>query len=173
MVTTDTQSAPDLEQSGSPRPLTIPLSEVGSPDVLLVGGKGANLGELLRSGYPVPPGFVVTAAAYRRVVDESGIRQRLADITVAAATADPDELTDLAHTARGLLRDVDVPDDLVAEVTRMYAEHCVGDRVAVRSSATAEDTAETSFAGMNESFTNVTDRRPARPAGRLLGLAVR
>jgi len=157
MATTDTPAAPHLVRSRSTEPLTVPLSEVGSPDVLLVGGKGANLGELLRSGFPVPSGFVVTAEAYRQVVDESGIRQRLADITEAAATADPGELTELAHTARGLLREVNVPDDLVAEVTRMYAEHCAGARVAVRSSATAEDTAETSFAGMNESFTNVTD----------------
>ena len=157
MVTTESQPAPPLERPGSAGALTISLAEVGSPDVLLVGGKGANLGELLRSGFPVPSGFVVTAEAYRRVVAESGIQQRLADITKAAATAAPDELTELARTARGLLVNVNVPDDLVAEVTRMYAEHCHGERVAVRSSATAEDTAETSFAGMNESFTNVTD----------------
>jgi pyruvate,water dikinase len=157
MATTDTAPAARIDQAGTPEPLTISLSDVGSPDVLLVGGKGANLGEMLGRGFPVPPGFVITAAAYRRVIDESGIRQRLADITATAATADPGELTDLARTARDLLREVDVPDDLVAEVSRMYAQHCEGARVAVRSSATAEDTAETSFAGMNESFTNVTD----------------
>ena len=155
MATVDTETTPDRGRSGDAEPLTIALSDVGSPDVLLVGGKGANLGELLRSGFPVPPGFVVTAAAYRRVVDESGIRQRLADITTAAGEADTGELAELARAGRELLREVAVPDDLVAEVSAMYARHCDGARVAVRSSATAEDTAETSFAGMNESFTNV------------------
>ncbi len=156
MATADIQTVPRSDSPSAAEPSTIALSEVGSSDVLLVGGKGANLGEMLASGFPVPDGFVVTAAAYRRVVDESGIRQRLADITAAAATADAGELTELARTARDLLGEVSLPDDLIAEVTRMYAAHCAGALVAVRSSATAEDTAETSFAGMNESFTNVT-----------------
>ena len=157
MATTDTRAPTGPVQRNADGPLTVALGDVGSGDVALVGGKGANLGELLHSGFPVPPGFVVTAEAYQRVVEESDIRQRLADITTAAATADADELTDLARTARALLRELSVPDDLVAEVTRQYGEQAAGARVAVRSSATAEDTAETSFAGMNESFTNVAD----------------
>jgi pyruvate,water dikinase len=146
----------DAVRPAAAEPLTLALSDVGSSDVLVVGGKGANLGEMLASGFPVPSGFVVTAGAYRRVIGDSGIRERLADITASAATAAPDELSQLARTARDLIADVSVPDDLVAEISTMYGHHCAGERVAVRSSATAEDTAETSFAGMNESFTNVT-----------------
>ena len=133
----------------------VSLAEVGSADVLLVGGKGANLGEMLANGFPVPGGFVVTASAYRRVIRAAGIEDRLAEITELAPAASPGELSELAAEARRLVADVSVDDDLVAEITAIYASACEGRKVAVRSSATAEDTAETSFAGMNESFTNV------------------
>ena len=109
----------------------VPLRD--ATDAALGGGKAVNLAAMIRAGLPVPDGFVVTAAAYRRVVDESGIRRRLADITVAAATADVGELAELARTARELVRDISLPDDLVAEVTDMYAAHCHGVPVAVRS----------------------------------------
>lgn len=140
-------------------PLVVPLSDVGSGDVLLVGGKGANLGELLSAGFPVPGGFAVTAAAYQRVTTEAGIDGRLAEITEQAASAGPDDLARLAQEAQVLIADMTVPDDLVAVISQMYSTSCAGELVAVRSSATAEDTAETSFAGMNESFTNVTSDR--------------
>ena len=136
MTITDVDStATDVDGTGAAEPLTVPLSAVGSADVMSVGGKGANLGEMLGSGFPVPTGFVVTAAAYRRVIGEAGLRDRLAEITVQASTATPDELADLARTARALIADVSVPDDLVAEISTMSAEHCAGARVAVRSSA--------------------------------------
>lgn len=159
MTITDSATQPDDTTSGpvgaDTRPV-VPLSAVGTADVLLVGGKGANLGELLASGFPVPGGFVVTASAYRRVIRAAGIDSRLAEITEKAPTATPDALADLAAEARRLVADVSISDDLVAEITAVYAAACGGENVAVRSSATAEDTAETSFAGMNESFTNVT-----------------
>jgi pyruvate,water dikinase len=141
----------------SPPTLAVSLSEVRSADVELVGGKGANLGEMLASGFPVPPGFVVTAEAYRRCVDESGIGGRLAGISQQAVDARAEDVSRLAEEARGLVAGLSVPDDLVQAITDSYASTCGGQRVAVRSSATAEDTAETSFAGMNESFTNVTE----------------
>lgn len=160
MIITDEQSSdsdvPDAADSGS-ESLVIPLAEVGADDVSLVGGKGANLGELLAGGFPVPTGFVVTAAAYRRAVRTAGLADRLAEITTSAPTASPAELARLATSARDLLATIRVPDDVVAAVSDLYSSLCDGQRVAVRSSATAEDTAETSFAGMNESFTNVTE----------------
>jgi pyruvate,water dikinase len=159
MAISDTTVKPeniDADRPVDDARLVVPLSSVGSADVLLVGGKGANLGEMLRSGFPVPGGFVVTAAAYRHMIEEAGIDGRLAEITVAAPSASQGELAELAAEARGLLADLSVSDDLVAAITAVYASVCQGRKVAVRSSATAEDTAETSFAGMNESFTNVT-----------------
>lgn len=156
MTTADATTAARISGDA---PLVVPLSEVRSSDVLLVGGKGANLGELLAAGFPVPRGFVVTAAAYQRVTAEAGIDGRLAEITEQAVSAGPDDLARLADEAQVLIADMAVPDDLVAVISQVYSTSCAGELVAVRSSATAEDTAETSFAGMNESFTNVTSDR--------------
>lgn len=158
MTITDATAQPDntdASRRGDDDRLVVPLSTVGSADVLLVGGKGANLGEMLGNEFPVPGGFVVTAAAYLRVIRAAGIEERLTEITEMAPTATPAELAELAAEARRLVADVAISDDLVAEITAIYASVCEGRKVAVRSSATAEDTAETSFAGMNESFTNV------------------
>lgn len=77
MTTADATTAARISGDA---PLLVPLSEVRSSDVLLVGGKGANLGELLAAGFPVPRGFVVTAAAYQRVTADAGIDGRLAEL---------------------------------------------------------------------------------------------
>lgn len=131
------------------------LTDVGAADTLLVGGKGANLGELIAAGFPVPPGFVVTADAYLAALDEAGVRGELADLTRQAADVDPDELARLAERGRELVRSVPLPDAFVEEILAAY-DALDATRVAVRSSATAEDTSDTSFAGMNETYTNVT-----------------
>ena len=133
------------------------LEEVSHADVALVGGKGANLGELLRAGLPVPPGFVVTADAYLRSVDESGVRSRLHDLFVHA---DPDDLAALDAVSaelQELVATVAVPEAVREAIVRGYADLGHGDdvAVAVRSSATSEDTAGFSFAGMHQTFTSV------------------
>jgi pyruvate, water dikinase len=133
------------------------LEDVGRTDVEHVGGKGANLGELTRAGFPVPPGFVVTAEAYLAAMTAGGVRDALAEPPrsdeASVALPPADELQDLVRKA-GL------PADLRREVDEAYADlaRCIGvtdPPVAVRSSATAEDAADTSFAGMNQTFTNV------------------
>ena len=124
-------------------------------DTESVGGKGANLGELTAGGLPVPPGFVVTGEAYLDAVARANIRERLVAILDEARSAQPDDLDRLAEEARGLVRSVHVPDD-VAEVVLAAYERLGDDvRVAVRSSGIGEDDEGTSFAGMNETFTNV------------------
>lgn len=105
-----------------------PLGGLTAQDVAIAGGKGANLGELVRGGFDVPDGFVVTTAAYDRVVAEHG--------PAGLATAD-------------------LPDDLADAVLRAYAD-LGGGAVAVRSSATTEDLPEASFAGQQETFLNVS-----------------
>ena len=128
----------------------IRLGDTGS-----VGGKGANLGELTAGGLPVPPGFVVTGEAYLDAVARANIRERLVAILDEARSALPDDLDRLAEEARELVRSVHVPDD-VAEVVLAAYERLGDDvRVAVRSSGIGEDDEGTSFAGMNETFTNV------------------
>jgi pyruvate,water dikinase len=128
----------------------IELDKVGAGDVEVAGGKGANLGELIAAGFPVPPGFVVAAPAYLAAMQAGGARAELArrgamDRPTAESAADLQET----------VRSAGVPDTLRAEILQAY--HRLGQDVpvAVRSSATAEDSPDMSFAGMNATFTDV------------------
>jgi len=133
------------------------FDELRSHDTPRAGGKGANLGELAAAGLPVPRGFVVVADGYLAAMEEGGVRDELRALFADAcrAAGDVAALATAAERLRSLVRKAGVPDVLRAEVLDAY--HRLGDRVpvAVRSSATAEDTAGTSFAGMHETFVNV------------------
>lgn len=131
------------------------FSDLGSKDVDVVGGKGANLGELTRAGFPVPDGFVVTAQAYLAAMDRTGMRDRLRDLATDIAADDPAALAAAAHELQAVVRSAGVPDDLRQAIVDSYEQLGEQVAVAVRSSATGEDTADTSFAGMNETYTNV------------------
>lgn len=119
-----------------------PLSGFRRDDISVAGGKGANLGELVQAGQPVPPGFVVTTAAYREFVTVNGLTELLLD------PARP------ALELRELITSGTVPDDCRRQVVAAYAE--LGrPPVAVRSSATAEDLVDASFAGQQDTYLNV------------------
>ena len=124
-------------------------------DAALVGGKGANLGELTFAKLPVPPGFVVTAEAYRYALSSAGIDDALASVLASVDVESTADLTRAADQAQALINAVALPDDLLAALVEAY--HRLGEnvRVAVRSSGTGEDASDTSFAGMNATFTNV------------------
>ena len=137
-----------------------PFADIRRGDTPTVGGKGANLGEMTAAGLPVPPGFVIGVDAYQRfcAANELGpsIRQALAAI-------DPDDTRTLETTAsrlRAMIMGGTIPDDVRAAIEGAYRELAAGQpvRVAVRSSATAEDTPKFSFAGMFESFLNVGEK---------------
>ena len=132
------------------------FKDVGRDDALVAGGKGANLGELTRGGFPVPDGFVVTADAYLTAMDEAGVRAQLRE---GMETADPGDTTGIAATAarlRELVEKAGMPTELGQEILDAFRR--LGEPlVAVRSSATAEDAGDTSFAGMNQTFTNVSE----------------
>jgi pyruvate, water dikinase len=144
-----------MKERGMGSQSVIPFDQLAVDDVEVAGGKGANLGELTKAALPVPPGFVITAPAYLDAMDAGGVRS---EVRSAAGTLDPDDSAALAATAEhlhDLVRKAGVPDGLRRAVLDAY--HGIGGGlVAVRSSATAEDTAGTSFAGMNETFTNVS-----------------
>ncbi len=132
------------------------LDEVDADDIATVGGKGASLGELTRAGLPVPPGFVVTAGTYRSVIERAGIDETLFE-AVDVDTADSTALATAAERAQKLIRETPFPEDLRTEILTAYRD--LGSEnpfVAVRSSATAEDLPEASFAGQQETFLNVT-----------------
>ncbi|MBK6942306.1 MAG: phosphoenolpyruvate synthase [Planctomycetes bacterium] len=134
--------------------LCMPFKRIGKADVATVGGKGANLGELARAGLPVPDGFVVTAAAFLATLDAAGIRASLQQRFDALNAEDSAALEATARDSRALVLAATLPPALRDAVRAAYRTIGRG-RVAVRSSATAEDSATTSFAGMHETFTNV------------------
>ncbi len=131
--------------------------ELTKDDVAYAGGKGANLGELTRAGLPVPPGFVVGAPAYAHFCERSGVRARL-DRTLSSVDVEDNEALEAASAeARRIVLEAPMPAELRDAIVAAYAELVGGGAdtpVAVRSSATAEDTASASFAGMNETFLN-------------------
>lgn len=133
------------------------LSTVSLADAESAGGKGANLGELIAAGFSVPPGFVVLREAYLASLDEAGVRGEIAELhEKALASADaPEQLSGLCDQLRALVHQAGMTAGVLTDVIDAY--HGIGQStpIAVRSSATGEDGAEASFAGMNASFTNV------------------
>ncbi|OYR58727.1 phosphoenolpyruvate synthase [Halorubrum halodurans] len=135
------------------------LDDVDADDIGTVGGKGASLGELIGAGLPVPPGFVVTAGTYREFIEEAGIDEEL----FAAVDVDPEDsaaLREAEATARELITETPFPETVREGILESYRE--MGDDgeeafVAVRSSATAEDLPDSSFAGQQETFLNVRE----------------
>ncbi|WP_354234791.1 PEP/pyruvate-binding domain-containing protein [Arthrobacter sp. UYEF3] len=119
-----------------------------------VGGKAANLGELIRAGLPVPAGFCLTTPAYRRATSAAGLDAVLARL-VAAAPDDLPRLAALAGIARRQVLAAEVPADVAAAIRDAYAALGADVPVAVRSSATAEDLPFASFAGQQDTFLNV------------------
>ena len=118
------------------------FDECGKHDAALVGGKGCNLGELVSAGFPVPPGFCITSAAYRVAAEHLGLSSRSPADALRTVTNEP------------------LPVDVVAAIAQSYAvlSRAQGTEalcVAVRSSCTAEDSTAASFAGQLESFLGV------------------
>ncbi|WP_459890597.1 pyruvate, water dikinase [Halostagnicola bangensis] len=137
------------------------LVDVSSEDTGVVGGKSANLGELAGLDVPVLPGFTTTAGAYDYYVERTGIRE---EIESELAGVDPENVADLqqrGERVRALISDAEMPAELESAIVDQYEE--LADRieidepdVAVRSSATAEDLPDASFAGQQETFLNVS-----------------
>ncbi len=121
------------------------INAVRRDDLELAGGKGANLGELMDAGFPVPDGFIVSTDAYATVVEEAGLGP-----VIAAGLAAGDD----GATIRAAFENVTIPDALSAPILAAYADLGSGP-VAVRSSATAEDRAGAAFAGQQDTYLNV------------------
>ena len=132
------------------------LEDIRADDIESVGGKGASLGELTDAGLPVPPGFVVTAGTYRRFIENANIDEELFD----AVDVDPEDsgaLADAEAAAKDLILNTELPEEIRDEILSSYDELDDGEAfVAVRSSATAEDLPDASFAGQQETFLNIT-----------------
>ena len=129
-------------------------------DTPVAGGKGANLGEMTQAGLPVPQGFVVTVDGYRRFYEASGLAKEITARIQSLEIDNPDRLRSGANALQSLIRRAPMPDDVRAAIIAAYdeltaREPAAAGFVSVRSSATVEDSAQFSFAGMFESFLNV------------------
>jgi pyruvate, water dikinase len=136
----------------------LPFDQLSRGDVSFAGGKGANLGELTGAGLPVPPGFVVGAPAYAAFCDDTGLRGRIAGRLAGLDVDDTAALEGASEAVRAEVEAVPIPAWLAARIRDAYRELVGAEAeapVAVRSSATAEDSESASFAGMNETLLNV------------------
>jgi len=140
--------------SSSAIPFTLPLD---SPDAALerVGGKGASLARMVTAGLPVPPGFHVTTEAYRRFVEENHLREGILNAIAGAQANDPATLERASEQIQSLIAHGTMPVGIAQAIREQYGE--LGDDlpVAVRSSATAEDLPDASFAGQLETYLNM------------------
>jgi pyruvate,water dikinase len=126
------------------------LEQLGRDDLVRAGGKGTNLGELVRAGFPVPDGFVVTTAAYDRFVTHN----RLGNTIARALREEEGSGTSIRTALEG------APIPLEIEQSILAAYHELGEGpVAVRSSATAEDLPEAAFAGQQDTYLNISDEQ--------------
>ncbi|MBR1610589.1 MAG: phosphoenolpyruvate synthase, partial [Methanobrevibacter sp.] len=137
------------------------FEDLNKSDIGIAGGKGANLGELTQAGIPVPPGFVVTAQAYEKFMDEAGINDQVMSILDAIDINDTKALQAASEEIKKIIIEAPIPNDLVIFIREYYNELCqrVGEEntdVAIRSSATAEDLTEASFAGQQDTFLHVS-----------------
>jgi len=127
-----------------------------SATVEKVGGKGASLARMAAAGLPVPPGFHITTAAYRRFITENGLQEQILSAARAVTAVQPATLEEASRKIGSLFAQSAMPDEIAGEISLEYAALGGGDLpVAVRSSATAEDLPELSFAGQHETYLNM------------------
>ena len=160
-------------------PAIVWFEQVGKKDVGLVGGKGANLGEMLQARLPVPYGFIVTSSAYFEFIKENELMDDIEKILAGFDYENQKELSERAKKVRDLIKKSPIPEKLIASIIDYYdnlipkeSEIRRGEQlgkiqklkntafnhtlVAVRSSATAEDLPDASFAGQQETYLNIS-----------------
>lgn len=138
----------------SKSPFVLWFSEVGKGNIAEVGGKGANLGELTKAGIPVPNGFCVTAQAYYYFLEQTGLRKAITDLLADLDPEDNKKLNRVSKEIKKMIIDSKMPADLATKIKDYYTQ-LGGHSVAVRSSATAEDLPEASFAGQQATYLNI------------------
>lgn len=137
------------------------FEDLNKSDIPIAGGKGANLGELTQAGIPVPPGFVVTAQTYEKFMLETGINDKVLSILDEIDINDTKALQAASEEIKAIISEAPIPEDMILFITEAYNQLCQrfdGDdvEVAIRSSATAEDLPEASFAGQQDTYLYVS-----------------
>ncbi|MBO4763582.1 MAG: phosphoenolpyruvate synthase [Candidatus Methanomethylophilaceae archaeon] len=136
----------------------VDVNELRKTDIPIVGGKGANLGELTMAGFPVPNAFVLTTAAYDYFIEKSKIMSLINDELNAIDRNSDDSLAKASANIRAVFEKFEIPKDLKEDIVKSYTKLFSKGKegfVAVRSSATAEDLPDASFAGQQETYLNV------------------
>jgi len=144
------------------------FKDISKGDVDTVGGKGANLGEMTNAGLPIPPGFVITAQTYKEFIEKTKIKNKILDIIKDLDVEDTAKLQATAKKIQELIKKTEIPEEIKEEIKDSYGlvgthrksgakEIMEGKEefVACRSSATAEDLPEASFAGQQATFLNI------------------
>ena len=136
------------------------FENISKDDVGIAGGKGANLGELTQAGIPVPPGFVVTAETYNKFMTDSGILDNIMNMLKGTDINNTKKLQNTAEKIKRIIIETPIPEDISTLIVEAYnvLSQQVGEEnalVAIRSSATAEDLPEASFAGQQDTFLNI------------------
>ncbi len=139
-------------------PLIAFFKDIDKNDIPLVGGKGANLGEMTQTGFPVPDGFAVTVPAYEMFIQNNNSERRILDILKVLDINDPEQLNQASKDIKKIILTGKYPDIVAKDIIKAY-KHLSGRfgsaLVAARSSATAEDLPKASFAGQQETFLNI------------------
>ena len=143
------------------------FKELSKDSIPVAGGKGANLGEMFNLGLPVPPGFCITAQTYKKFIEDSGIKNKISGFLKKLDISNTGKLQEAADQIQKLITSTKMPSDIEEQVKHAYeilgtdlrkAADLVKSKevfVAVRSSATAEDLPEASFAGQQATFLNI------------------
>lgn len=142
----------------SARPLIAFFKDISKHDISLVGGKGANLGEMANSGFPVPNGFAVTTESYDLFIERNKIADRINELVKQVDVNDSDALQAMSEKVQRIVANGEVPPEVAAEVIKGYKKLSglfKSALVAVRSSATAEDLPGMSFAGQQATYLNI------------------
>lgn len=146
--------------------LVLWFKDLKKNDIPSVGGKNANLGEMINVGIPIPPGFAITAYTYQNFIEKTGISQKIYKIIETKVTNpdDPRQFEEASKEIRELIETTPIPEDIEKSISSSYEElnKQLGvdeSFLAVRSSATAEDLPDASFAGQQETYLNVKGKK--------------
>jgi phosphoenolpyruvate synthase/pyruvate phosphate dikinase len=136
--------------------LVLGFQEMEKTQLLLVGGKGLNLGELSKiEGIQVPEGFCVTTVGYQKIIEQNETYHALLDRLTMLKAEDRDQIGEISRKIRQIIMSVEIPSDVVKAVTHYLSQFGDEHAYAVRSSATAEDLPHASFAGQQDTYLNI------------------
>lgn len=138
-----------------PHDLVVSLDDIDRDDSRYVGGKAANLGEMIQAKFPVPPGFAITSATYRHFLNENGLEKKMERLIAAINFENDNSLNQVSQELKKTIRSGKISEKLADEIFTYYDKLGRNTFVAIRSSATGEDSKEASYAGQNGTFLNI------------------